>query len=122
MAKRLLNLRDVPDDESEEVRALLEAHAIEFYETPPSRWGISMGGIWLSRDGDYPRARDLLDDYQADRARRMRADYAARQRRGEVETLATVWRQRPGHVVACLIGAAGVIGLMMWPVWLLINS
>lgn len=122
MAKRLLNLRDVPDDESDEVRALLDAHVIEFYETPPSRWGISMGGIWISRDDDYQRARSLLDDYQADRAQRMRAEYLARKERGEAETFVTVWRQRPGQVVACLIGAAGVIGLMMWPVWLLISS
>lgn len=122
MSKRLLNLRDVPDDESEEVRALLDEHAIAFYETPPSRWGISMGGIWITRDGDYPRARSLLDDYQAERARRMRAEYIARRQRGEVDTLRTVWRRRPGQVLACVIGAAGVIGLMMWPVWLLINS
>jgi len=119
MAKRLLNLRDVPDDESGEVRALLDENGIAFYETPPSRWGVSMGGIWISRDSEYRRARRLLDDYQAERGRRMRAEYLARQRRGEAETVITVWRQRPGQVLACLVGAAGVIGLMMWPVWLL---
>ncbi|MFO7288296.1 MAG: DUF6164 family protein, partial [Gammaproteobacteria bacterium] len=52
MAKLLLNLRGVPDDEADEIRALLEEHGIAFYETPPSRWGVSAGGIWLRRRED----------------------------------------------------------------------
>jgi len=49
MTTLLLNLRRVPDDEADEVRALLERHDIPFYETTPSLWGVSAGGIWLSR-------------------------------------------------------------------------
>jgi len=121
VARRLLNLRDVPEDESDEVRALLDAHAIEYYETPPSRWGVSMGGIWISRDGDYPRARELMDEYQADRAERMRADHAARKERGEAKTFAAVFRERPLQVLAYLTGAAAIIAVMLWPVWLLLR-
>ena len=33
MAKLLLNLRMVPDDEAEDVRAFLREHAIAFHET-----------------------------------------------------------------------------------------
>ena len=54
MSKLLLNLRNVPDDESDDVRALLLAHRIESYETQPSRWGISYGGIWVSDDTGLP--------------------------------------------------------------------
>ena len=48
MATLLLNLRHVPEDEADDVRALLDANGIAWYETQPSRWGISGGGIWLA--------------------------------------------------------------------------
>ncbi|MCX7041690.1 MAG: DUF6164 family protein, partial [Gammaproteobacteria bacterium] len=32
MSKLLLNLRNVPDDEADDVRALLDAHGIAYYE------------------------------------------------------------------------------------------
>ncbi len=48
MSKLLMNLRHVPEDEADEVRALLDEHAIAYYETKPSRWGISSGGIWIA--------------------------------------------------------------------------
>lgn len=35
MAKLLLNLRNVPDDEADDVRAMLEAHGIAFYGALP---------------------------------------------------------------------------------------
>ncbi len=119
MARLLLNLRNVPDDEARDVRTLLERNAIEYYETPPSRWGISMGGIWLRDDGQYPRARALLDRYQGERATRARAEYEERKSRGEVETLAGVLRRRPVALLAYAAVVAGIIALMMWPVWML---
>ena len=47
MAKFLMNLRDVPDDEAAEIRALLDAHDFGWYDTKPSFWGVSGGGFWL---------------------------------------------------------------------------
>lgn len=103
------------------MRALLDEHAIDYYETPPNRWGISMGAIWLTDAGDYSRARNLLDDYQAERARRVRAEYAARRRNGEAETFGTLLRNRPVEVLMCLLGAFGIVAIMMWPIWLLMS-
>ena len=42
MSKLLFRLRNVPDDEADEVRELLTQHSIEFYETGAGNWGISM--------------------------------------------------------------------------------
>lgn len=119
MARLLLNLRNVPEDEARDVRTLLDQNAIEYYETPPSRWGISMGGIWLRDDGQYARVRALLDQYQDERASRVRADYEEKKRRGQVETLAGVFRRRPVELLAYAAVVAGIIALMMWPVWML---
>lgn len=119
MARLLLNLRNVPDDEALDVRHLLDEHGIDYYETPPSRWGISMGGIWLRDDAAHPRAREVLNEYQAERAVRARAAYAEKKRAGQVETFVGVLRRRPGEVLIYAAVAAGIIALMMWPVWML---
>ena len=47
MALLLFRLRNVPDDEADEVRHLLNENSIEFYETSAGNWGISMPAIWL---------------------------------------------------------------------------
>ena len=77
MAKLLLKMRLVPDDEAADVRAMLDAARIPWYETEPSRWGISHGGIWVRDDDDAPRAKALMAEYQAGRSERARAERAA---------------------------------------------
>lgn len=121
MAKQLLNLRNVPDDEAEEVRAFLDEHRIEYYETPPNRWGFTMGAIWIRHDEDHAQAKALMKDYQVRRAAAARADYTARQLAGEVDTFLDVLRREPVKVLLQLALAAGIIALMMWPVWVLMH-
>lgn len=121
MSRQLLNLRNVPDDEAEDVRAFLDEHGIEYYETPPSRWWLSMGAIWIRREDDYPRARKLMDGYQAKRAARARAEYADEVRRGEVDTFADVLRRRPAQVLAYLALSAGILVVMALPAWVLLR-
>lgn len=108
MSRLLFRLRNVPDEEAAEVRDLLTEHDIDFYETTAGNWGISMPGIWLRHDGDYPAARDLLDAYQADRTQRVRAEYDAARAAGEAETQWQRVRNEPLKVIACLV-AIGVL-------------
>lgn len=68
MPTLLFSLRQVPDDEADEVRALLREHAIEFYETPASKWGLGAGGLWTRDAEGATRAKTLLTDYQRARA------------------------------------------------------
>lgn len=119
MPTLLLNLRHVPDDEAEEVRALLEQHRIEFYETPPNRWGISMGGIWVNDDDQAARARRLLDDYQDERARRARADYEARRRAGTAETIVDRFRRHPLRSVLFTAIVAAMLYFLIRPFFLI---
>ncbi len=95
MPRLLLNLRNVPEDESGEVLELMARHHIECYQTPPGPLGITAGGIWLKERDDYPRARELMDEYQAERARRARAEHDQAVREGRAETLGTAIRRRP---------------------------
>src|SRR5690606_10604231 len=119
MAKLLLNMRMVPEDEADEVRGFLRAHDIGFHETRPSRWGISHGGIWISEDADYPRARRLMDDYQAARQARARAERAEALRDGSAETFADVLRREPLRVLGLLAGIVVMLSLVVLPILLL---
>lgn len=119
MSKLLLNLRMVPDDEADDVRAFLEAERIEFYETEPSRWGISYGGIWVTHERDVPRAKALMADYQARRQASAREAHAAARRDGSGETFADIVRQQPLRVLLTVAAIVFLLGLMALPVYLL---
>jgi hypothetical protein len=119
MPVRLLDLRHVPDDEADDVRRLLDANGIDWYETPPGLFGISAGGIWIRDGGDVAQARRLLDGYQAERRRRARAERERELREGTAETFADIVRTRPLAVLLALLAVAGLLVLMAWPFFLL---
>jgi hypothetical protein len=119
MAKLLLNLRHVADDEAADVRAFLEASAIAFYETQPSRWGISHGGIWLENKAEVAEAKRLMADYQKQRQLRVRAEREQAVRDGTAETFADIVRQQPLRVLLTLVAIVFLLGLVALPVWLL---
>ena len=120
MAHLLLNLYRVPDDEIEDVRKLLDAHRIRWYETQPSPWGISHGGIWVTEDDDVVEATRLFDEYQRDRSVRVRAEYAAARQAGTAPTFWSQLRANPLYVVLTVLGALLVLILAALPVWLLL--
>jgi len=119
MSKLLMNLRNVPDDEADDVRAMLDAQRIAFYETRPSMWGVSAGGIWITEDADFADARRAMDDYQRQRAARARAEYAAAKRAGTAETFVTLLRADPLRVVMSLLGILFALALVTLPFFLL---
>lgn len=95
MAKKLINTRNMPEDEVEDIEALLKQHGIDFYLTPPGNWGISLPAFWVERNADYPRARELLDEYEAQRQRRVRAEYQLLKQKGMQRTLLDEIREYP---------------------------
>ncbi len=119
MAKLLMNLRNVPDDEAGEVRALLDAHRIDYYETNPSKWGLSSACIWLRDEGQFDEAKGLLADYQKERAARARAEHAERRRRGEADTWFRVFLRNPFRFALYVVAIVGMLYLATLPVVLL---
>jgi len=108
MAKLLFRMRNVPEDEAEEVRQLLVEHSIETYETDAGNWGISLPAIWLHSDDDFDRAKTLLDNYQRERSIRIRAEYEELRSQGLHPSLLSTLREQPLKVIVyCL--AIGVI-------------
>lgn len=119
MSKLLLNLRYVLEDEIDDVRAMLDEHRIAFYETEPSRWGISHGGIWIRDDEDLPKAKHLMAEYQARRRARVRAENEAARRDGSAETFMDVVRAEPLRVLLIALAILVLLGLVALPAVLL---
>ncbi len=115
MAKLLLNLRHVPDDEADDVRALLDAARIPHYETRPGPFGISAGGIWIRDDEDHAAAKQHMAHYQRERAERVRAEHARAREEGTAETFADIARAQPLRVALIVVAIALLLGLMALP-------
>ncbi|MBK6619199.1 MAG: DUF6164 family protein [Nitrosomonas sp.] len=95
MSKLLFKLRGVPDDEADEIRALLTEKQIEYYETSAGNWGISLPALWLQDDSRYSEAKELLDAYQIARTQRIRAEYARLKQAGKQKTLRDSFLENP---------------------------
>ena len=119
MSKLLMNLRHVPDDEVDDVRRFLDSGGIGYYETPPSLWGISAGGIWIRDDGDVAHAKRLMAEYQRERRERAAAERADAERNGTAETFADVLRAQPLRVALTALAIALLLALMTLPALLL---
>lgn len=83
MSILFFNLRGVPDDEADDVRALLSAHDIAYYETSAGAFGISLPAIWLQQSSDLQTAQQLFADYQRQRSLQQRQLYEERKRLGQ---------------------------------------
>jgi len=110
MAKLLFRLRFVPDDEAEDVRQLLDDNNIDWFETSPGNWGISLPGIWVQDNSDFLRARSLLDDYQQVRQVRVREDYERSRQRGEARTAGQMFKESPLRFVSYVV----MIGVVLF--------
>ncbi|KMQ72915.1 DUF6164 family protein [Marinobacter subterrani] len=115
MPHHLMNLRHVPDDEADEIRALLEAHEVAYYETPPSRWGISMGGFWVHDDDEAERARVLLEAYHRERQETQRRTYQENLARGEAGGVWFMFRRYPVRTLAACLAIVVIMGLSLLP-------
>lgn len=117
MAVQIFKLRGVPEDEAEDIRALLEANDLSFYETSAGNWGISMPALWLHNADDKPRARELIDAYQKQRQIDQRKAYQELKSRGEHPTL---WREFKASPLKVVFVLAAVLVLMYFAIvpWL----
>ncbi|MDP2506314.1 DUF6164 family protein [Oceanobacter sp. 3_MG-2023] len=111
MARLLFKLNNVPDEEANAVRALLEQHDIPYYETHAGRWGIAVAAIWLVSADDYTEARSLIDQVQH--------NLLTQKQTGDPDQLPASLRQRfqerPVDFFLVVVAIAIIIMLTVWP-------
>lgn len=115
MPVQLFKLRGVPDDEAEDIRELLSSNKIDFYETPAGNWGISMPAVWLNDDAQLAIAQRLIEQYEEERAARMREEYDRREDQRENKTMIDGLIEHPVRFVIYLAIIAAVIYLSTKP-------
>ncbi|WP_404366404.1 DUF6164 family protein [Marinobacter sp.] len=115
MPYHLMNLRHVPEDEAEEVRALFEEHEVIYYETPSSRWGISMGGFWANDPKEAERAKALLESYQRERSARLRAEFERDREAGRIPGFWQRLRQKPLTLATTFLAILIILAISLAP-------
>ena len=108
MALLLFSLRNVNDDEAEDIRDVLSENSISFYETNAGNWGISMPAIWLSDESQLEQARSVINAYQEERRLYLQKEYQQLKDSGKENTfLKNLW-YRPISTLLIIIAITGV--------------
>jgi len=118
MPELLFKLRNVPDDEAEDVRQLLNEHQIDFYETSAGNWGISMPALWLKTDYQLTKAKRLVDEYQSERVKRAQAEYQQQKAAG---TQRTLWDEFQENPLRLIVYTAISLALIYFPMKLFVD-
>lgn len=117
MATLLFKLNQVPEDEAEDIRQLLDEGGFDVYETSAGFFGLGVAAIWLRNHSDVSRARALIDNYQQQRAETMQADYQARVANGEEAGFWQQSLQHPFRSLGVLAVVALILAVIMLPFW-----
>jgi len=115
MAAKLFKLRNVPDDEAEDIRLLLQKHGIEYYETDAGGWGISVPAIWVYENSRLEEAGSLIDAYQQERTKRARAEYRLLKDVGSHPRVTDKIRQKPLQFLLFLLMTIFILYVSLVP-------
>lgn len=115
MSKLLFRLKDVPDDEANDIRELLNKHQLDCYETDDGRWRIGVAAIWLKDDDEYDHARALINEYQMHRYQRSQEEQKALQEQGLETSLLKSFLQRPLAFLMVILIVCVVVFISVYP-------
>lgn len=122
MAKLLFRLTQVPDDEAQDIRALLEEHDIRYYETNAGFFRVGLDAIWLADGMQEERARELIRTYQAERCVRQQENYAQLVESGQVPSVWQRFCAQPIRFIASALAIVFVAGLTLIPFVMLLRN
>ncbi|MDX8381800.1 MAG: DUF6164 family protein [Ghiorsea sp.] len=115
MSALLFKLRQVEEDEADEIRAMLSEHDIQFYETTNGRWGLGYAAIWLNDYADIARGKELIMAYQEQRYQQARETYNVLVTAGEQPTLWRKVKLNPIQFIFVLLAVLFVAAVVLTP-------
>lgn len=115
MAILLFKLNNVPDDEAMDIRELLAANEIYFYETHAGMWRLGVDAIWLTDATHEAQARELIKAYQAERTANQQRVYAELVEQGQAPTLWQNFCASPLRFVLLVVAVLLVLSLTFAP-------
>ncbi len=117
MAYKLFPLRYVPEDEAEEIRALMREHEIDTHETSAGLLGIGEPAIWVNDSVQFIEAQSLIEQYQIERYTLARQAYREQNSSNLQENMIDRFKQQPVKISAAIIVALGLLVLSTAPFW-----
>ncbi len=115
MSALVFRLRNVPDDEAQDIRDLLDENQLEWFETTAGNWGIAMPALWLTHSCDVARARALIDQYQQARRLRLREELEHNTAAGLQPRLVDRLVERPFACLGIFAFCAFLLYVTLWP-------
>ncbi len=115
MPALVFKLRNVPDDEADDIRRLLSENGIEHYETSAGNWGISMPAIWINNDRQLDQAKQLIGQYEQDRPAQIQEQYRQQEREGKNKTFLDAAREQPLRISLYLAVIVAILYLSTKP-------
>jgi len=109
MAVLIFKLRHVPDDEARDIRELLLDNNIEYHETSAGLLGISMPGLWVINEEQVDKARELIDEYQQLRQKRVQEEYRLNNR-----TSSDMFKENPVRYLASILAIILICYFMVY--------
>ncbi|MBT4835871.1 MAG: hypothetical protein HON94_00840 [Methylococcales bacterium] len=111
----LFKLRNVPEDEANDVRQILDDENIDYYESDAGKWGVSVAAIWLKNKEQRRHCKALIDQYQTERYRIKHAEYEQLKRNGKHKKLLDSFVQHPVRFVVYMSVSLFLIYLTLMP-------
>ena len=115
MAVQVFRLRNVPEDEAQDIRELLSSNQIDYYETPAGNWGISMPAIWINNDEQLALAKSLIKEYQAERLIKAKDEYKRTKSEGLKRTIISELFENPLRFILYISLAAVILYFSIKP-------
>lgn len=103
MAILIFPLRNVPEDEADDIRDLLTHNNLEHYETSAGNWGVSAPGIWLKHNSDREPAKILIEKYQRQRTIDQQLKYQQLKQEGKQKTSLSLFLENPARFIAYIV-------------------
>ena len=120
MAILLFKLNNVPLDEAEDIREILNDQQLDYYETSAGRWGIGVAAIWLVNNHDINAASALIHAYQIERGVQIRDEHEDLKTQDQLESSFDRLKQRPLLFLLTLVMVSLITALSLKPFFNLI--
>lgn len=115
MRQLLFNLQNVPEDEADDIRQILNDNRIVFYETQAGRWRIGLAAIWLPDKTQREEAEALIMQYQASRYEAAAYERDQLSEQGLLNAFIQNLYMEPLKVSAALLGIVVVLAISILP-------
>ncbi len=121
MPELLLNLKNVPEDEYQEVCELLQENDIHYYQTHKGFWGLGTEAIWLKNGGQLVEAKTLLHHYMVARQEQAKASHQQEREQGNERTLFSTFKDQPMMFVLYTLAIFVLVVLTVSPFLALVD-